>query len=131
MYSPRNHIFFNLANLYIFRTRGLFLYFNVFNIESINVNLEGQLPCKATDKTPLCKGEGCKNSTHPQIFPPRRDTAALTPPAAPCTQSRSHPQPHNHTPPSQSTHFSLPARALHTPIFFCSGSTAPQPNSYS
>lgn len=50
MYSPSNPIFFNFANLHSLRTKGLFLYYSVFNIESINVDLDGQLPCRATEK---------------------------------------------------------------------------------
>lgn len=57
----------NCANLYSLRTKGLFLYCSVFNTESINGDLDGQLPCRATDEAQLCEGKGVKK--HPPTHP--------------------------------------------------------------
>lgn len=44
------------ANVYNFRTKGIFPKCSVFNAESINMNLDGQLLCEATDKAQMCPG---------------------------------------------------------------------------
>lgn len=111
--------FFNLANLYSLRTKGLFLYCSVFKIESINVDLDGQLPCRATEKAQLCEGRGVKK--HPSTNPLPQKRHSCSDSTWTVQNTKSHPPPAL----SQSTHF------LSSPYSYILASLSTQQSSFS
>lgn len=111
MYSPSNHAFL-ILQIYTTSEPN----YSVFNIESINMNLGGQLLCRATENAELCEGKGCKKAPTHNYSPQNRHSCPDSI-YSPNTQSRSCPQPRPPRAASQSTHFSLTTQSPHTPIF--------------